>query len=386
MEGKNVLFMVAVLLTYIVQGAIWYTMPLLFSQTLASNYLAVGLLISLVPLIEVIVAIPFGYFADFGKIKQTAFSSMLSLLVVPFLFATNISVLDEIGVFMLGIGGMGIWIAATAHVAYAFGRKIRFIGYEFALMEIGWITGPALGGFLLGALGSSGLALAEMLMLAVSSFAFIKSLKVKNAVKHKNAPKLLRILTMQKRVWYHMPFFIVPFLIMSFLWSFFSYAIWVAVPLLAAITNSSIFLGGMIVGAIEIPFALGDAFAGRLYRKGSEKATTGVAILLSAIFMLISAFLLQLGFYALIVLMVSALFLTYAAVGVVSAVMQKGKRYSGEIAAFSAIAGGVGGAVAAMITGATLAEYRLYVVAGIFCFLVAIYLFYAHIVLRRYKF
>jgi len=111
-----------------------------------------------------------------------------------------------------------------------------------------------------------------------------------------------------------------------------------------------------------------------------------VAILLSAIFMLISAFLLQLGFYALIVLMVSAPFLTYADVGVLSAVMQKGKRDSGEIAAFYAIVGGIGGAVAAAITGATLAEYRLYVVAGVFCFLVVIYLFYAHIVLRRYKF
>jgi len=387
MEGKNVLFMVAVLLAYIVQGAIWYTMPLLFSQTFASNYLAVGLLVSLVPLIEVVGAIPFGYFADFGMIKQTAFSSMLALLVVPFLFATNIGVLNEIGVFMLGIGGMGIWIAATAHVAKAFGgRKIRFIGYEFAVMEIGWITGPALGGFVLGALGGGGLALAEMLMLAASSFAFIKSLKAKNAVKRKNAPKLLRILGVQKRVWYRMPSFIAPFLIMSFLSSFFLYVMWVAVPLLAEITNSSILLGGMVIGTIEIPFALGDTFAGRLYRKGGEKAATGAAILLSAVFMLISAFLLQLGFYALIVLMVSALFLTYADVGVFSAIIQKDKRDSGEIAAFSAIAGGVGGAVAAAITGATLAEYRLYVVAGVFCFLVIAYLFYAHVVLRRYKF
>jgi hypothetical protein len=54
MRRGTVTFMLAVLIAYMVQGSIWYTMPLIFAHAFANNYFAVGLLIAIIPLIEVL--------------------------------------------------------------------------------------------------------------------------------------------------------------------------------------------------------------------------------------------------------------------------------------------------------------------------------------------
>lgn len=387
MNNKNVAFMVAVLLTYLIQGSIWYTMPLLFAQTLSGNYLEVGVLVSIIPLIEVIAAIPLGYLADFGRIKSVVFNSMLALLLVPFLFATNINLLTAIGAFLLGIGGIGIWIATNAYVANVFGRKkIKYIGYEFALMGVGWAIGPVLGGYAYGAFGELMLSLMEILVLAIASFVFLKSLKNVIVVHHRKAPKLIRILKIENRVIHRLPAFVMPFLFLSFLFSFVSFAAWVSVPLLALTTGTSILVGGVIIGAINIPFIVGDTLIGRLYRRGRGKEFVTACLFLSAELMVVAALLVSKSIYSLLILFATALLVTIAYVNIFSAIIERDTRDTGEISALATVSGGLGGALASVIAGATIATYKLYFVAGTFCVLVLLYLLYLHTVFKRSRF
>lgn len=372
-------FMVAVLLAYVAQGSIWYTAPIIFSRVFSSNYFEVGLLFSLIPLIEIAAAIPFGYMADFGKVKHIAFNSTLALLLVPFLLATNLNVLIAVGVLLLGIGGEGIWIATNSYVANIIGkRSIKYIGYEFALMGIGWITGPMLGGFVLGASDRLVLTVIEMLLLAIGSFIFLRVLKVKISVAHIRAPKFIKILRSESALMRELPSFVLPFLLLGFIFSFFGYVVWIAVPLLTLITSAGIFAGGMVIGFVNIPYAIGDVLAGKLYKKGKEKTIVSVCLILAAFFMLLSALLVNESFYSLIILLGTALFVTFAEVGVFSAVIDSAKKDTGEISALETVSGGIGGAFAAIVTGATVAQYGLWVVSGIFVTLIAVYLVYLH--------
>ncbi len=375
----NIAFMLGVLLAWIAQGSIWYTMPLLFSRAFSDNYFVVGLLIALIPLVEVAVAIPFGYYADLGKIKHVAFDSMLALLVVPLLFALKMGPLNAAGVLLLGVGGIGIWIAVTAHVSHYFGRKPKYIGYELAVMGVGWVTGPILGGFLLGVFSGVALAAAEIIILAIASFIFVKTMRYKIDVAYKTAPKLGRLFGMEHRAMRRLHKLAFPFLLLSFLFAFFSYTVWVAGPLMARIGDISIFLGGAIIGALEAPYVFGDALAAKFYVRGGIKRLVSVSVLLSLVFMVISAVLVSSSFFALIILFGTALLLGLADVAMLSALIDSDRRDTGEIAAFSIMAGGMGGALAVIITGATIAVYQLYVITATFGVLVVIFLLYLHI-------
>lgn len=375
----NVAFMLGVLLAWIAQGSIWYTMPLLFSKVLSDNYFVVGLLIAMIPLVEVVVAIPFGYYADLGKIKYIAFDSMLALLAVPLLFALKVSSLNAAGVFLIGAGGIGIWIAATAHVSHYFGRKPKYIGYELAVMGVGWVTGPILGGFLLENFGGVMLAAAETLILAIASFIFLKTMRYKIDVTYKTAPKLGRLFGMEHRAMRRLRLLAFPFLLLSFLFAFFSYTVWVAGPLLARIGDISIFLGGAVIGALEAPYVFGDALAAKFYVRGGVKRIVSVSVLLSFVFMLLSALLVGESFFALIILFGTALLLGIADVALFSALIDSDRRDTGEIAAFATVSGGIGGALAVVIVGATIATYQLYVITAAFGILVAIFLLYLHL-------
>jgi MFS family permease len=362
-------------------------MPLIFAQTLSGNYLEVGVLISIIPLIEVIAAIPFGYFVDFGRIKSVAFNGMLALMLVPLLFAINTGLFTAIGVFLLGVGGIGIWIVTNAHVANVFGRKeIKYIGYEFALMGIGWSVGPVLGGFIYGSFGKVALSVMEVLMLAIASFVLLKTLKSETQVIHKKAPKFIRILRIENRVIHRLPPFVLPFLFISFLFSFIAYAIWVSVPLIILTTGSSILAGGIIVGVINIPYIMGEALSGRFYRRGKEKEIVSVCMLFSVVFMIIATLFVSKSIYSLLILLATALFVTVAYVGIFSAIIERDMRDTGEISALSTVSGGLGGALSAVIAGATVAVYGFYVVTGIFCALVIIYVIYLHFSFRKSKF
>ncbi len=387
MNGRNVTFMLAVLLAYVAQGAIWYTMPLIFSQTLASDYFAVGVLISLIPLIEVLGAVPFGFFADFGRIKAIVFDSMLALLVVPFLFATNIELLNSVGVFLLGVGGVGVWIGATAHVSNVMGKKnVKFIGYDFAVMGVGWVAGPILGGFIYGGFGNVPLAVTELLLIAIASFLFMKSMRFASDVSRRHTPKFSKLLSIKDGLVSRMPRYVVPFLFSAFMYSFFAYAVWVSVPLITRLSSATVLLGGIVIGVLGIPFAFGDSLGGRLYVRGHTKTLVGVAMVASAAFVFAAAFLLKDSFFSLIILSASALLVTLADVWMFSAVVDIDRQDSGEIAALSVVSGGFGGALGAVVAGATIVEFRLYAVAAVFGAMALLYVVLLFGVMRRTRF
>ena len=387
MRTKNVVFMIAVLLAFIAQGAIWYTMPLIFAQTFGNDYFEVGLLIALIPLMEVIAAIPFGYFADIGKIKTITFDSMLALLLTPFLFTININIFTAMGTFLFAAGGVGIWIATNAYVANVFGRReIKYIGYELALMGMGWVTGPMLGGLIYDGFGKIALAVTEMLVIAIASFLFLRTLEVETPVRNSRAPKFMKILKIQNRVIHRLPAFVFPFLLLSFIFSYLELSVWVAVPLITVITSSSVLLGGFMIGIINIPSMVGEALGGKLYRRGEEKKIVSLALVLAALSMVASAIFLNQSFYALVILLATALFTAFAYVGIFSAVIERDTRDTGEISALATVTGGFGGALAAVIAGATVATYKLQVVAGVFCVLVFLYLLYLRFAFKDSEF
>ncbi|MDE1855522.1 MAG: MFS transporter [Candidatus Micrarchaeota archaeon] len=386
MRNGNVTFMLAVLLAYIIQGSIWYTMPLIFSHVLTNNYFAVGLLIALIPLVELLSAVPFGFFADFGRIKTIAFDSMLAILLVPFMFATNIELLIAVGAFLLGVGGMGIWIAVTAHMANVMGKNVRFIGYEFAVMAIGWITGPVLGGFVYGNYGTLPLTVAEMLFLAISSFMFLKTMRYASDTTYRRTPKFSKLLSVKDGLLSRIPRSALPLFIVSFLLSFFTYAIWLAVPLLTHIGNVSVLLGGIVIGVLNIPSFFGDALGGRLYRRMNRKSFAGYSVLLAAAFIFASAFLFGASYYSLIILFMSGLLITLSQVGMFSAIVGVDRRDTGEIAAISAVFGGFGGAISSVITGATIAQYSLWVFASAFGVMAVLYFLYLRFAFRKTDF
>lgn len=385
MRQRTVTFMLAVLLAYVAQGSVWYIMPFLFSNTLSNNYLEVGLVIALIPLIETISAIPFGFFAEFGRIKTVAFDSMLALLVVPLLFAAKAPLVSALGVFLLGIGGVGIWIAATAHMANTMGKRdVRFIGYEFAVMYVGWFSGPMLGGFVYGNYGNMPLAACETLLFAVASFLFARTLNYRSDVGHVRIPKFSKLLSIESGMLSHIRAIMVPFLLISFMASFFSYAVWVAVPLITHISSENIFIGGVILGAIEVPNVLGFTFGSRFYKRSNAKRLAMGSLLLASLFVALSAFLLSKSFFSLLLLLASSGFVTFADVGLFSAIVDRDKRVTGEISALAVITGGFGGAIASLISGATVASLGLFIIAAIFGVLAVVTALYIYVTIGRH--
>ena len=386
MRSGNVAFTVAVLLAYIMQGSIWYTMPFIFSRVLTNNYFAVGLLIALIPLIELLSAVPFGFLADFGRIKTIAFDSMLAILLVPFLFATNINLLIAVGAFLLGAGGMGIWIAVTVHMANTMGKNVRFIGYEFAVMAVGWITGPILGGFVYGNYGTLPLTTIEMLFLAISSFLFLKTMNYASDTTYRRTPKFSKLLSVKDGLLGRIPKSALPLFLLSFMLSFLTYAVWLAVPLLTHIGDVNLLIGGIVVGVIEVPYFFGDALGGRLYKHANKKNFVGYSMLLSAAFIFIATSLLSASYYSLTILFVSGLLITLSQTGMFSALVSTDKRDAGEICAISSVFGGFGGAISSVITGATVAQYGLWVFAAVFGFMAVLYFVYLQLAFRKTDF
>lgn len=384
MHSRFIPFAAAVLLSWVALGSIWYTMPLLLATLFAKNYFEVGLAIGLIPLIEIIVGVPFGYFVDSGKLKAIAFDSMLSLLLVPLLFESNIQLLTALGVFLLGAGGVGIWIVATAYVANVMGRtEIKYIGYEFALMSVGWILGPVLGSFIYAGFGGVPLMLAELLLLALSSLILLKTLEAKIVIKSRKHPKLLSALKAEGMLIKQFPKLMVSFILMSLFYEFFSYSAWIVVPLLALTRNASIVVGGVITGAIYVPIMLGDALSGRLYRRGKEKSIMLGSVFLSAVMMLLAAILVEDSFYALLILSACAVFVSLASTSMFSVVVDKDKRDAGVISAVSILSGGVGGALGSVVTGATVASYQLFAITAAFCVIAAITMVYIYFAFRK---
>ncbi|MDE1874315.1 MAG: MFS transporter [Candidatus Micrarchaeota archaeon] len=386
MKASNVTFMLAVLIAYIVQGSIWYTMPFILSHALSNDYFAVGLLIALIPLVEVLSAVPFGFFADLGRLKMIAFDSMLAILVVPFLFATNVDLLVALGAFLLGVGGMGLWIAVTVHMANTMGKNVRFIGYEFAVMAVGWITGPMLGGFLYGSYGTVPLTAVEMLLLAISSFLFLKTMRYASDVAQRKTPKFSKLVSAKDGLLSRIPRSALPLFFLSFLLSFLTYAIWLAVPLITHINDVDVLIGGVLIGVLEVPYFFGDALGGRLYKHANKKSFVGYSVLFAAVSVFVVTLLLGVSYYSLIILFVTGLLVTLSQTGMFSALVSNDKRDAGEIGAISSVFGGFGGAISSVLTGATVAQYGLWVFAFVFAAMALLYFAYLHVAFRKTDF
>lgn len=386
MDRPLVYFMLSVLLMYILQGSIWYTMPLLFSQTFSNNLFNVGLLISLIPLIEVLVAIPFGFYADFGRIKSIFFVSSLSLLMVPMLILMNSQIFNAIGVFMLAIGGIGIWIAAIAYLSSMINKKdVRYVGYEFSVMSLGWVFGPILGGFTYQLGGGFGLTLMETFVIAISSFLMLVTMSMEIKMRRKHAPKLLQLLRSESKIIKKIPDFLLLFFFLGFIFDFYSYAVWVSVPLLTVLRGMSLIVGGIIVGIVEVPYVIGDAVGGYIYKRNSEWFVITACLIIAIVSILAAAWFENISFFGISILFITGLALSIASITTWNLIISKDRADVGEISAMSVIAGGLGGALGALVAGASLVHYQFTVSAIVVSVLSFLLLIYLNVVFKRVK-
>lgn len=379
MQGSIVRIMIGILLTYIALGIVWYIMPYVLAATFLNNFTQVGMAIAVIPIVSIFVSIPLGYYADTGKIKRITLNALLTILVSMFLFAV-LPAAYLVGLLLLGIGTEGVFIGVTAYLFNIIKKsEARYIGMEFSVMETGWFLGPILGGFVYTTSGGLGAALVSTVLLGLSYVVLSKELEEKIALKHQKPPKLSTMLQREQALIRKFPHFAVAFMLFNFIYSYFSYAVWVTVPTLILINGASIFLGGIVIGVISLPYGIGELIGGIVYRKKDKRTITIVATIMAMLSALAVAPLVQQNIYAVSLLLVVSFFLAIAYVALYSFVLERDRRFTGELTALSIIAGGLGGAVGPIIAGATTQSYGIYLLSLTFVALSLMFLVYFYV-------
>jgi MFS transporter, DHA1 family, multidrug resistance protein len=285
-HSKNI-FVLFGLLT-IIEGVLWYLLPIYFESKL-NSLLLVGVIIAAHPLAILMSSLPMGDLSDkmgrkfvfiigvigfagsFAFLSFTTFWAFLAFMVVYGIFSIAYKIAAFVGVLDHSV---------KFHIGESTGM---FESVEYA----GWLIGSVAAGVLL-FLFPVGMAIKilTVILIAVAVLA-IKFFPGKIAFNLKRLIKGEKILV-EDRVYFGglraaskfgKP--LVAILAFSFAWGFWEYAIWTFEPIYSNSIGSGFLLGALILGLVSLPGALAGFTSGKLTdRIGSKEALIAGSVLI----------------------------------------------------------------------------------------------------------
>ncbi|MEM2954662.1 MAG: MFS transporter [Candidatus Nanoarchaeia archaeon] len=267
----------------------------IFTDEQVANYAFVGLIVSLIYVASFLSEIPVGLAVDkYGRIKilLSALFCMATLGVIYYIFAENIIILAILSL-IFGIISVAFWIPSAVLIRDFSPRKMlsQAEGIYMSITQIGWILGPAIGGFIAAALAAkfNFLIIALLLTLATIFSVFIfKGKKVEQFRKiekgHKHTPKITLLATIFKEfVQLHkhsLPLYIMCFI--AHMWIAIEWA-FVALTVIDVWKVNEIFAGALL-GAMMITEGVLYYSAGYVMDKIGKRyiITAGFLILFAA--------------------------------------------------------------------------------------------------------
>jgi MFS family permease len=285
-RGKTLLALASVILIYTFATSILQYNLALFTDSLAKNYTVFGIVMGLPWLFSLLTDIPAGAFAErFGK-KRTIILGLLGLAMsgIFFYFVSGLIelfwVLVLFGTFegFLTVAGLASVIAVSPH-----GKEHRFVGGYTSGSAIGYMIGPILGGFLV---AWSGNRLPFLVFGAICLLAAVVAKIFIPAPEHQH-DSFLRAITnvfIKDRIYVggvreffsvgRMSLFLGCSMILVGMWSEF---IWALEPIFVNEIGLGASLGGIILTAFVVPFALFDYPIGRWIDRSGRRFTAMIA-------------------------------------------------------------------------------------------------------------
>lgn len=366
MERSEIALILVVLLVNISIVGLWYTVPLIFSNLLNYNYVFVSLLLSMIPLIEIIGSIPIGFYVDNGLAKGVGTVGTMFLIFTPVVFVV-FSGIGLISVVLLGVGSITTEISLEAYIFNIIKKvKIKYIGLVYGLAGIGSLVGAAAGGFLFAYYNTYYLLSFISGLLIIALAIFIKYLKPITSVHIEKSRNFNSILKEEFNLYKKFKHFVTGLSIFSFVFGFFEWAIWLLVPFIIVIQSANIFYGGLIYGAICLPFGFGSLLASRIYKKGQKRRIIIYSTIISVIVMLTTALLVNVSAYILAVLLITSLCISITYLALSGYVLERDRRDIAEFYVFETVSYDAGGILGVLISGFTVALTSITTVSVIF--------------------
>ncbi len=362
--------------------ALWYTIPLVFSNLLDYNYALVSIILAAIPFVEIIGAIPIGFYVDNGAAKSIGAVGTMFLILTPVVFVV-FSGVGFIDMVLLGIGSITTEISLEA---YAFNIvknvKIKYIGAVSGLSAIGALLGASAGGFLFQYYSLwyllaflSGLLLAALII-------FIKYLEPIRAAHSSKVERFNKIIKEEGGLYRKFRHFITSLSIFSFLFGFFEWGIWLLIPLIIIIRSADIFYGGIIYGLICLPFGFGSFLASHVYKRHNKRKIVFVSILASVAAMLLTSSLLAASAYVLVLLVFTSFSISVAYLALSGYVLEKDRKDIAEFYVFETVSYDAGGIFGILLGGFTVILTSITTVAVVFSVVAVAFLAYFFVVSR----
>jgi predicted MFS family arabinose efflux permease len=371
---------VVVLLVNVAIFALWYTIPLIFSNLLDYNYALVSVLLAVIPAVEIIGSIPIGFYVDHGRAKGIGAVGTLFLILTPITFVI-FSGISLIAMIFLGIGSITTEISLEAYIFNVIKKvKIKYIGIVYGLAGLGGLIGATAGGFLFQYYDIWYLLAFISTLLLLALALFIKYLQPLNTSSIKKRRYAYKILKEERSLYKKFRHFLTGLSIFSFVFGFFEWGVWLLVPLIITIRSADIFYGGIIYGVICLPFGFGSLLASRVYKRNNKRRIIMSSVGLSVIVMLSTSLLLGFSAYILILLLFASLSISIAYLALSGYILEKDRKDIAEFYVFETISYDAGGFVGILIAGFTVIATSITAVSIIFSVIAIAFLAYFSII------
>ncbi len=380
MKRTEIALILVVILVNIAITALWYTVPIIFSNILNYNYALVSLLLSIIPLIEIIGSIPIGFYVANGRSKSVGAVGTLLLILTPIVFVI-FSALGLISMILFGAGSITTEISIEAYIFNIIKKvKIKYVGLMYGLSGIGGLIGASSGGLLLEYYNVYYLLLFVSSLLLIALFLFIKYINSINTFRLKKPSNFKSILKEEFGLYKRFKHFITGLSIFSFMFGFFEWAIWLIVPLIIIIRSADIFYGGLIYGVICLPFGFGSLLASRVYKRRKKRNIIIYSTILSIIVMLSTSLLLSISAYIIVLLLLVSFCISVTYLGLSGYILERDRSDMAEFYVFETVSYDVGGIIGILICGFTIAVVSIAAVSIVFSTIAVAFLTYFYFI------
>lgn len=376
MERSEIALMSVVFIIGIAIFILWYTVPLILASSFNHNYPLVSLIIAIVPFVEIMTAIPIGFYVGNRNARRMGVGGMLMLISTPLVLLLFFGV-GAIAMVFLALGSVATEISFGAYTYNVIKDvKIRYVGTVMFLSEAGGLIGASFGGFLLQYYNIYYIIGAVAALVAIAIVVFMKYLKPMKFVTKTRPIPFMSMLKEEGSIIHKFRHYMTILSIFMFMMGFLDWAVLLLVPFIILIHSANLFYGGIIYGIVNLPYGLGDLIGARAYKRSLKRKLIIWSTLSAVVLMLVMPALLHINVYILVVLCLVSLCMAIANVALSGYLLEKDRKQTAEFFSFETVTYEIGGIVGTILTGVTVAIEGIAAVSIIFAVMAGAFLFY----------